>query len=176
MQPRLIAAELTAEAFAAYGDVIEVPAEGGRTANAGTARRFDDLAALELTDAGGVPMVSLFRARPAALPFAVRRLERHPLSTQLFMPLEAVPFLVIVAAGAQTPVEPEAVRAFLASGRQGINYRRGVWHHPLVALHRDSDFLMLGRRGPGSDCDLAELQGSVTVVPPSGACTSSIIR
>jgi ureidoglycolate lyase len=29
------------------------------------------------------------------------------------------------------------LRAFRASGRQGVNYARGTWHHPLIVLAPD---------------------------------------
>jgi ureidoglycolate lyase len=34
-----------------------------------------------------------------------------------------------------------------------VNYHRGVWHHPLIALDGVSDFLVIDRGGPGSNCD-----------------------
>ena len=44
-------------------------------------------------------------------------------------------------------------RAVLARGGQGINYRRGTWHHPLIALDRVSDFLVIDRGGSDENCD-----------------------
>jgi ureidoglycolate lyase len=34
-----------------------------------------------------------------------------------------------------------------------VNYRPGVWHHPLLALDQVSDFLVLHRGGPTEDCE-----------------------
>ena len=48
------------------------------------------------------------------------------------------------------PGEP---RAFLAHGRQGVNYRANVWHHPLMALGVVSDFLVVDRDGEGSNLE-----------------------
>jgi ureidoglycolate lyase len=79
-------------------------------------------------------------------------LERHPLGSQLFMPLSADPFVVVVAPPAAVP-DREAVRAFLTNGRQGVNYRRGAWHHPLIALAAGREFLVIDRGGPGENCD-----------------------
>lgn len=47
----------------------------------------------------------------------------------------------------------------------------------LIALHRECDFVMLGRKGPGANCDLADLYGGekLEVLLP-GARTSSISR
>jgi ureidoglycolate lyase len=79
-------------------------------------------------------------------------LERHPLSSQLFMPLSAAPFLVVVAPPGEN-VDRTSVRAFVTNGAQGVNYRRGTWHHPVIALANPSEFLVVDRVGPGANCD-----------------------
>ena len=69
------------------------------------------------------------------------------------MPLDpATRFLVVVAEAADA--QP---RAFLARGGQGVNYRRGTWHHPLIALDRQGDFLVIDREGPSPDCEEVDL-------------------
>ncbi len=45
------------------------------------------------------------------------------------------------------------IRVFLASGEQGVNYRRGVWHHPLLSLETSSDFLVIDRGGPSDNLE-----------------------
>ena len=162
---RALAVEpLSARAFAPFGDVIEVPGSGGADANEGTAVRFDDVTRLELDRDGGRAVLSVFRVRPARLPFVVRTLERHPLSTQAFFPLGERRFLVIVAPPGGAAPDPARVRAFLANGRQGVNYRPGAWHHPVLALDRDTDFMVLGRTVDGRDCDVAPLAGDILTV------------
>ena len=49
--------------------------------------------------------------------------------------------------------DPHALCVFRATGAQGVNYRRGVWHHFLLSLAPDSDFLVIEREGPGDNCD-----------------------
>jgi ureidoglycolate lyase len=154
---------LTRDAFEAFGDVIEAPAGGGRSANDGTAVRYDDIAALELTLGGGRPTLGLFRVNPVRLPLECRTLERHPLSSQAFMPVGAAPFLVVVApAGGDRP-DAATTRAFVTDGRQGVNYRPGVWHHPVLALGAETDFVMVGRADVGGDCDVAPFAGGAGV-------------
>jgi ureidoglycolate lyase len=160
----LPAMPLTAQAFAPFGEVIETQGRTWRWINEGTSQRFDDLAVVDVLEAGGRPLISIFRASPQPLPFEVRSLERHPLSSQSFYPLDARPFLVIVAEAGSTPIV-ERVRAFVSSGQQGVNYRRNTWHHALIALTQTSNFLVIDRGGPQENCEELQLEpGHIRVV------------
>lgn len=142
---------LAAAEFAAFGDVI-APGDASQLINRGTARQFDDLARVDVATEDGRPRVSIYRVVPYAQPLTIRMLERHPLGSQLFMPLRGEPFLVVVAP-AGDGIDPASVRAFLANGAQGVNYHRGTWHHPVIALRDPSEFLVLDRSGPGGNYD-----------------------
>jgi len=151
-EARLLAVEpLTAAAFAPFGEVVEAGARA-ELINEGTARQYAELATIDAAVQGGRPRVSLYRAEERRWPLAIRMLERHPLGSQLFMPLSADPFLVVVAPPSAVP-DPASVRAFLTNGRQGVNYRRGTWHHPLIALASGCEYLVIDRGGPGSNCE-----------------------
>lgn len=150
--PRLLtAAPLTGEAFAPYGQVIECAGHADYEINGGTSRRFSDLAQLE-TDAAGRLALSIFRAQARQAPYLLTTIERHPLASQAFMPLDRQPFLIVVA---EQPT-PDSLRAFLSDGRQGVNFRRGVWHHPLLALTA-GDFLVADRIGTGENCEALDI-------------------
>lgn len=150
---------LTAEIFAPFGDVIEASDRVRRIPiNYGCTTRFHDLARLDVGEGGGHAIVSLFRAQPLSPPL-LKVFERHPLGSQAFVPLQGRPYLVAVApAGAW---DPAGVQVFRAEPSQGVNYRKGVWHHFLLALEAQSDFLVIDRDGPGDnldEVDLAEAQ------------------
>lgn len=149
---------LSREAFAPFGDVVEAAGGAPLVINQGFARRSDGLARIDVTSGGGTVNVAEFVAQPRPAPIEIALMERHPLGTQLFMPLQARDWLVLVCAD---PREPSAYRAFRASGRQGVNYARGVWHHPLLVLDADSRFLVVDRAGPGVNLEEFEL-------PPAG--------
>src|SRR4029079_9807993 len=84
--------------------------------------------------------------------------ERHPLGSQSFVPLSGRPYLVAVAsAGA---FDAAAIRLFRAEGNQGVHYRKGVWHHFLLALDATSDFLVVDRAGPGDNLE------EIALAPP----------
>jgi ureidoglycolate lyase len=144
---------LTRAAFAAFGDVIAIEGSRHYTINDGHAERHHDLATVDVDAAGGRPLINIFRARPWPLPLRIAMVERHPLSSQAFIPLAPVPFLLIVAAAGDAP-RPGDLRAFVTDGLQGVNYARGTWHHPVLALDRTTDFLVVDRGGPGENCDV----------------------
>lgn len=143
----IVAAPLTRAAFAPYGDVIETAGAAHFGINQGYAERFHDLARIDVAAEAGRPVVSIVAAKAAPRPLSLRLMERHPISSQVFMPLEPAPLVVVVAPAGKAP-RPEDIRAFLTDGRQGINYATGTWHHPLLAL-ADAAFLVIDRTGPG---------------------------
>jgi ureidoglycolate lyase len=152
---------LTAEAFRPYGDVIDASGTPSVLANGGAARVFRDIAAVDVASDGGRVCISLVRTAPTPLPLRIAVMERHPLSSQAFAPLGGAEYLVIVApAGA---LDSAAIVAFRASSAQGINLRRGVWHHPLVALNRDSDFLVIDRASDDENLELQEVRAQLIV-------------
>lgn len=145
---------LTAEAFAAFGSVIEASDKAATLdINQGHAVRYDRLAEVDAADEGGAGVISLFRARPLAEP-VLKQFERHPLGSQTFVPLSGNPYLVAVAPAGD--FNPAQIRLFRAEGRQGVHYAKGVWHHFLLVLE-ESDFLVIDRAGPGENCDEMEL-------------------
>ena len=116
--------------------------------------RFNDLATLDIGEDHGRPIVSIFRGRLLA-PLVLRIFERHPLGSQAFVPLSGRPFLAAVAPAGV--FDPLAVRVFRAVPTQGVNYARGTWHHFLLPLEAESDFLVIDRAGPGDNLDEIEL-------------------
>jgi OHCU decarboxylase len=154
---RLTIEPLTRQAFAPFGDVIQADdAARHFTINDGNTERYHDLAHID-PGADGRAIVSIFRGQPRALPFAVTMMERHPKASQAFSPLSGRPYLVVVARAESTPTVGD-LRVFLCGGEQGVNYARGVWHHPLLGLDAVSDFLIIDRAGPGENCDVVQLE------------------
>jgi ureidoglycolate lyase len=155
MMREIIPEPLTAAAFAPFGSVIQASDEAVKVAiNHGHAIRYDRLAEIDVADGGGVGVVSIFRARPLA-DIILGLFERHPLGSQSFVPLGGRPYLVAVApAGA---FDPMRIRIFRAEGHQGVHYHKGVWHHFLLVLDAESDFLVIDRAGPGDNLDEVRL-------------------
>jgi len=109
--------------------------------------------------------------------FDVRILERHPYTTQTFIPLGVSPsdpstqFLVIVAPSlpstiqsidgkeeVQRPPDLENLKAFICKGDQAVTYGAGTWHAPMVVLgRRRVDFVVLQFVNGVGDVDCQEV-------------------
>lgn len=145
---------LTKAAFAPFGEVIETRDARPKLINDGFAHRFDGLANIDVAAEGGAVNVSLFTGSVRPSPVGIKLMERHPLGSQLFMPLDGKPWLVVTCAD---PRVPASYRAFSASGQQGVNYARNAWHHPLLVLTDASLFLVVDRAGPGDNLEEVRL-------------------
>ncbi len=135
---------LTATAFAPFGDVIAFKEAPDQIINQGLCGRHHDLARLDVTD--GRAGISLFDAQPRTLPYRLEMMERHPLGSQAFIPLNPTSFLVIVAADAGG--KPATPRAFLTAPGQGINLLKNAWHGVLTPLHAPGQFVVIDRIAP----------------------------
>lgn len=153
---------LTPAAFAPFGEVLAEGLAEPDSINDGFTDRFSDIAAVDVAEAGGRPMVHLYRTRAFALPRALTMLERHPKGSQAFMPLAAGRYVAVVAP-AGPPPQPADVRAFLCQG-QGLNLRRGTWHHPMMPLDGPLGFLVIERGADDANCDVIALPKDAVVV------------
>ena len=142
---------LTAEAFAPFGQVIEMAGANHYPINSGMTERYHDLAKVELAGVHARPLISIFRGQPYELPLTLKLVERHPLGSQAFYPLSDRPFLVVVAEDLSgVPATP---RAFLTAPGQGVNIAMNTWHGVLTPLETASDFLVVDRGGDGNNLE-----------------------
>jgi ureidoglycolate lyase len=139
---------LTREGFAPYGEVIDETGGCSFGTNGGEAIRVHGLASVDCSAEGGRPLISLFTVRGPTFRKTLRLMERHPISTQAFVPTTFVRTIVVVAPADENP-SPTNIRAFVTDGRQGFSYARGTWHHPLITL-TGGTFLVVDRTGPGT--------------------------
>lgn len=142
---------LTAEAFAPFGQVIEIENAHNYPINAGKCQRFHDLARVELGGVHARPLISIFRGQPYALPLTLTLVERHPLGSQAFYPIGEAKWLVIVAEDLSGT--PANIRAFLPAPGQGVNIAMNTWHGVLTTLDRQADFLVVDRGGDGNNLE-----------------------
>ena len=141
---------LTKDNFASFGEVVQVDWTKHIKINQGFADRFDDLVNIDVTDEQGQVKVSLFEANPRPQPIVINIMERHPLGSQMFYPLQNRPWLVVVC---KNPADASSYRAFTATGQQGVNYAKNTWHFPLLVMELCNRFIVVDRKGPGNNLE-----------------------
>ena len=135
--------------FAIYGDLISAEDIDPIDINAGYAKRFDDLADLNTSKDEGKTVVSIFSALKRIFPMTVDMMEKHPLSSQAFIPMKETTFLSFVAPPGDFP-EISKIQSFIVPPKVGINYKPGIWHFPLISTE-DTNFLVIDRKGNGKN-------------------------
>ncbi|MDP9938780.1 ureidoglycolate lyase [Ectopseudomonas alcaliphila] len=153
---------LTRAAFADFGDVIETAGAKAFPINAGTTTRYHDLVQVELAGESPRPLVNIFEGKAWHAPIEIRMLERHPLGSQAFYPVDGGRMLIVVAPPGE--LDESQIRAFISAPDQGVNYARGTWHHPLLCLQHPGRFLVVDRGGDGQNCDELVLKQPLSVL------------
>ena len=144
--------ELTPQAFAPFGQVLLAPNNNTR----------EDFAAKMENDRPGTARsnLALIAASPARFPLEIKCLERHAHSNQAFLPLNVPAYLVVVCSdnGTGRP-DLETLRAFRVSGRTGVNYNRGTWHHGMTTIGESGTFAMFVHEdGTEGDCEFVNVE------------------
>ena len=155
----ITAQPLTAEAFAPFGDVIELGQGEVRLINEGRCERHHDLAALDFLD--GIAGISLFKAELRPVPCPISMMERHPLGSQAFLPMQGSEYLVVVAP--DDGGKPGALNAFHAHSDQGVNYHRNIWHAVLTPISGSGLFAVVDRIGAGDNLEEHWFETAVNV-------------
>lgn len=156
---------LTAEAFAPFGNVLDIADAEKRMINGGTTERFHALAMADTEALDGRTILSLFRGQPRSFPYSIDMMERHPLGSQAFFPLTQRDWIAVVAPDVNgRPGQPQA---FLVPGHVGVQYARNVWHHPLIAVGAPSDFLVMDREGGGTNLEEASYAVAYLIADPA---------
>ncbi len=152
------ASVLTSEAFAPFGEVIE---------HSGAQRRRHLALPFDHDGPAVRPAMWVSRVDQAVtLPYQFDLLERHAHSAQTFIPLTGAAYLVVVApSSADGAPDLARLRAFVASGAQGVCYRRGIWHHGLSVLQAPAQFAVTMTLTPDAhDDEFLSLATSVRIV------------
>jgi ureidoglycolate lyase len=131
--------------------------EKTRIGNGGTSTRTADIAPcinnyhLAPSDQPGRAVLSSSRNRPFPVfeekdgrkCVDIRVLERHPYTTQSFMPMggsavEEKTYVVVVANSNEDDTTPDlsSVQAFTVKGNEGVCYGAAVWHAPMCVVEK----------------------------------------
>ena len=153
---------LTREAFAPYGDVIDIPTEAGR-------QYYED--ALGNLRAEARPSLSLsLKADTPDRPLRAELLERHEFSSQTFVPIDVARWLIVVAPhaapqGGKAGPDMAAARAFIATGQQGVTYKPNTWHHGLTTLDEPGRFAVFMWRAGTKDEEFVPVEPFTIKIP-----------
>jgi ureidoglycolate lyase len=146
---------ITKENFAKYGDVITTKDIKPLEINDGYAKRFDGIANLDTSIDGGETTICIFSALKRSFPMKIDMMEKHPLGSQAFIPMQETTFLVLVAPKGGKPNIDE-IESFIVPPHIGVNYNPGIWHFPLIST-KDMNFLVVDRKGSGNNLVLEDL-------------------
>ena len=165
---KLVIEELTDEAFAEFGDVIDTSNKAFNKINWDYTKKFYDLADIDVADDGGRAAMHLFQTRPMGYPLEITMLEKHPKGSQSFLPLVGEKFFIVVAPKGDS-INEEKIRCFLSNGRQGVNYAKGVWHHPALAWDKLTHFVVVDRYPSNDNLVEMELVVPKILCPPDAS-------
>ncbi|MDA9974763.1 ureidoglycolate lyase [Candidatus Pelagibacter sp.] len=146
---------ITKENFSKYGDVITTKDIKPLEINDGYAKRFDGIANLDTSIDGGETTICIFSTLKRSFPMKINMMEKHPLGSQAFIPMQETTFLVLVAPKGSKPNINE-IESFIVPPHIGVNYNPGIWHFPLIST-KDMNFLVVDRKGSGDNLVLEDL-------------------
>jgi ureidoglycolate lyase len=155
-------------AFARFGALVDIAGKTPEYINAGTTRRYADLASLDVCDDNRhQPRLHLYLASARPFPLKLERLERHSRGSQVFIPLNRQSFVIVVAPGADAP-EWAALQSFVTEPGQTIALKRGCWHHGLIALNEGDRFAVIETGAYRSDTEEREAPEPIFLEAPGG--------
>ena len=156
MEKIIIPNKITKDNFYSFVDLIYTKDVKPIDINAGYAKRFDDLADIDISNDEGKAIVSIFSALKRNFPMKIDMMEKHPLGSQAFIPMKETTFLVLVAPQGDKP-DIKMIKSFIVPPGIGINYKPGIWHFPLISTV-DMNFLVIDRKGPGNNLIIQNLE------------------
>ena len=157
MHPELTLKPLSRESFAPFGAVIETRSDGlvdedHQPMNDARFVRFDNLATTDVQP-DCQTIISIAQClQPTQLPYPITLLERHPLGSQAFIPLQQQQMIIVVAETSPDD-KPGKPVGFISNGQQSIQYHRGTWHMPLIAFQQGATFLIIDSNDKRPNCD-----------------------
>ena len=141
--------KITRKNFQKYGDLISVKKKKSININDGYAKRFDNLCRINTSSKKGKTIMSIFSAKKRKFPMNIKMMEKHPLGSQAFVPMNETTFLVFVAPKGKRP-NTKKIESFIVPKQTGINYKPGIWHFPLIST-KNMNFLVIDRKGIGNN-------------------------
>ena len=137
--------KITQKNFKKFGDLISTSKAKPININNGYAKRFNNLCRINTSLKKGNTIMSIFSAKKRKFPMKIDMMEKHPLGSQAFVPMSEAKFLVFVAPKGKKP-NTKKIESFIVPKLNGINYKPGIWHFPLIST-KNMNFLVIDRKG-----------------------------
>ena len=112
--------------------------------NQGTTIRYHNISDLELNNEDGIPAISIFSGSPRNIPVEIKIMEKHPIASQSFLPIQNIDWLIVVSKEKNDKPDLDTMRCFHIQGDVGITYKNNIWHHPLL-VRKNQDFWIVDR-------------------------------
>ncbi len=141
--------KISKQNFRKFGDLIDTKRKKFININNGYAKRFDNLGNINTGKLKGLSIMSIFAAKKRSFPMNIKMMEKHPLGSQAFIPMNDASFLIFVAPKGKKP-KISKIESFVVPKQTGINYKPGIWHFPLISL-KNMNFLVIDRKGKGNN-------------------------
>ena len=148
--------------FSEFGQIIhETRVDEFVSINRGYTKKFATETVIDTDEERGKPIISIYETQPIGLPFRVREMERHPLSSQTFIKIDPNPSIAIVSKAGEFEIDD--LKAFLVGPKQSISFGKGTWHHFNLCLEAPTRFIVIEREGQGLDCDEFHIPDDVAI-------------
>ena len=146
--------QLDASVFSKFGKIVEKKnALELRSINQGTTTRYHNISELDLESKNGSSSISIFSGTPRDLPIEIKIMEKHPVASQSFLPIQDYDWLIVVSEEKNELPDLSTLRCFHVNGDTGITYNKNVWHHPLL-VKKKQDFWVVDRINDQEDASI----------------------
>ena len=146
--------QLDASVFSKFGKIVEKKnALELRSINQGTTTRYHNISELDLESKNGNSSISIFSGAPRDLPIEIKIMEKHPVASQSFLPIQNYDWLIVVSEEKNELPDLNTLRCFHVNGNTGITYNKNIWHHPLL-VKKKQDFWVVDRINDQEDSSI----------------------
>ena len=146
--------QLDTDIFSRFGNIIQKKnALELRSINQGTTTRHHNISKLSLESKNGNSGISVFSGSPRSFPLEIKIMEKHPVASQSFLPIQDYDWLVVVSEEKNELPDLSTLRCFHVNGDTGITYHENVWHHPLL-VRKKQDFWVIDRINDQEDASI----------------------
>ena len=146
--------KLDSNVFSRFGNIIDKKnASELRSINQGTTTRYHNISELDLESKNGNSGISIFSGIPRDLPIEIKIMEKHPIASQSFLPIQDYDWLIIVSEEKNELPDLNTLRCFHVNGDTGITYNKNIWHHPLL-VKKKQDFWVIDRINDKEDTSI----------------------